>query len=849
MEHLFFSLGRQYNLGSSWCIESNNSMETYGWELDTDELKSVICCGRVGDPARRNAFSYAAATLATELRVVSGWWRGAKMLMSPPSHSSHHGYDLLDVDTKLPEQLKLGFVSCRSEEKPAALLCLLRHAMPPGSQTVIFVATKHHVEYLHLVSTPLSQLTAFSTTCYLTAFRNIMHSQTCAAARHRYIFDRASVSTSIDWFSSPLPPAEEVKYVPASATHCMKLGRVGQRKFLAAGCVWQGIIQYHQHYARFLKPTNLPLVTADANLQIHMFLAFSRYCNPDRVKEVSCVGGVGGWKAEGSEAVWAAWLMGGIDGQLVVQGRGTKTKKKGSSSTLAMCRLTGHYLGCRRLWCTPLNGLARWAGDSWYSGRCQLRHTRARVLVARPSSHYRASPPSHFSSKHRQAKQLCGETVSVKRERTPAVWGMEGRYAEQEGERKGEREVAAWWAPEVHPVIRSQHRAATNRDTVRCLGVSQSHVECRASSDELCEELSEELCEVLCEVLCDVLVWCHMVMMMLSQDVVLIAWSKSSLSELVGGIRGNCGWGSEMIPGVPSCRQSSGLVLALRYWSRSDMRALAHNRLIKKPIICSSCAKWARMPRGVLAPSTPHSLSGPEHPRWLLLHPHLIRLILDAAGISNTFIYSNLDPSARKINAAKFQKSKVSVMLVTDIAARGIDIPQLDVVINYSFPAKPKLFVHRIANMLCTGRCARAGRSGVAFSLLSGDEQPYLLDLYLFLGRSLMLHRGEKSWEQGEWPDGVVGVVPLPLLEEEHSRLLQWHCTHTDLARHVLVFGLATTGDRSPAVVDYWMSGLSTRDEIRLCEYYLSLCLYYFEWQSLSTFSLWLQEHVMSFRR
>lgn len=70
--------------------------------------------------------------------------------------------------------------------------------------------------------------------------------------------------------------------------------------------------------------------------------------------------------------------------------------------------------------------------------------------------------------------------------------------------------------------------------------------------------------------------------------------------------------------------------------------------------------------------------------------------ILDRVGLSNTYIYSNLDPSARKINAAKFSTGKVKVLVVTDVAARGIDIPQLDNVINYNFPAKSKLFVHRV---------------------------------------------------------------------------------------------------------------------------------------------------------
>ena len=56
---------------------------------------------------------------------------------------------------------------------------------------------------------------------------------------------------------------------------------------------------------------------------------------------------------------------------------------------------------------------------------------------------------------------------------------------------------------------------------------------------------------------------------------------------------------------------------------------------------------------------------------------------------------------------------------------------QLDNVVNYDFPAKPKLFVHR------AGRAARAGRAGRAISLVEPEELPYLVDLNLYLGRTL----------------------------------------------------------------------------------------------------------------
>lgn len=57
----------------------------------------------------------------------------------------------LDLESKIPDTLELSFFHCRPEEREAALLCLLKHVVKPESMTVIFAATKHHVEYLHAV--------------------------------------------------------------------------------------------------------------------------------------------------------------------------------------------------------------------------------------------------------------------------------------------------------------------------------------------------------------------------------------------------------------------------------------------------------------------------------------------------------------------------------------------------------------------------------------------------------------------------------------------------------------------------------------------------------------------------
>lgn len=110
-------------------------------------------------------------------------------------------------------------------------------------------------------------------------------------------------------------------------------------------------------------------------------------------------------------------------------------------------------------------------------------------------------------------------------------------------------------------------------------------------------------------------------------------------------------------------------------------------------------------------------------------HVEYICTLLSAAGINTTLIYGTLDQEARKQNLAAFRSGHKPVLVVTDVAARGIDVPLIDHVIHYHFPPSPKLFVHR------SGRAARAGRIGFCWCLVEPDELPYMMDLHLFLGR------------------------------------------------------------------------------------------------------------------
>lgn len=110
-------------------------------------------------------------------------------------------------------------------------------------------------------------------------------------------------------------------------------------------------------------------------------------------------------------------------------------------------------------------------------------------------------------------------------------------------------------------------------------------------------------------------------------------------------------------------------------------------------------------------------------------HVEYITILLTAAGIPATMIYGTLDAEARNVNLSSFRCGQVPVLVVTDVAARGIDVPLIDHVVHYHFPPSPKLFVHR------SGRAARAGRIGYCWCLVEPDELPYMMDLHLFLGR------------------------------------------------------------------------------------------------------------------
>ena len=96
---------------------------------------------------------------------------------------------------------------------------------------------------------------------------------------------------------------------------------------------------------------------------------------------------------------------------------------------------------------------------------------------------------------------------------------------------------------------------------------------------------------------------------------------------------------------------------------------------------------------------------------------------LKARGIVGLALHGDLDQNQRNEVLVRFANRSASVLIATDVAARGLDVDDLDVVFNYELPQQPEIYTHRI------GRTARAGKKGLAVSLVEPREVRRLLDI------------------------------------------------------------------------------------------------------------------------
>jgi ATP-dependent RNA helicase RhlE len=107
---------------------------------------------------------------------------------------------------------------------------------------------------------------------------------------------------------------------------------------------------------------------------------------------------------------------------------------------------------------------------------------------------------------------------------------------------------------------------------------------------------------------------------------------------------------------------------------------------------------------------------------------------LEQFGVRAAAIHGNKSQNARTRALGDFKSGRITVLVATDIAARGIDIDQLPIVINYDLPMVAEDYVHRI------GRTGRAGAEGIALSLVSHEESGLLRDIRKLLNQDIAIN-------------------------------------------------------------------------------------------------------------
>ena len=123
---------------------------------------------------------------------------------------------------------------------------------------------------------------------------------------------------------------------------------------------------------------------------------------------------------------------------------------------------------------------------------------------------------------------------------------------------------------------------------------------------------------------------------------------------------------------------------------------------------------------------------------------------LESAGYAVAAIHGNKSQGQRDRALKAFRDGHVKVLVATDVAARGLDIPDVKHVYNFELPNVPENYIHRI------GRTARAGRDGAAIAFCAPDEMGELRDIQKKMGTSIPVASG-RIWERTEEPEKAKG--------------------------------------------------------------------------------------------
>ncbi|KAG0497581.1 hypothetical protein HPP92_002272 [Vanilla planifolia] len=117
----------------------------------------------------------------------------------------------------------------------------------------------------------------------------------------------------------------------------------------------------------------------------------------------------------------------------------------------------------------------------------------------------------------------------------------------------------------------------------------------------------------------------------------------------------------------------------------------------------------------------------------------LLALLLRNLGLKAIPISGQMSQTKRLGALNKFKAGSCNILLCTDVASRGLDIPSVDLVINYDIPSNSKDYIHRV------GRTARAGRSGLAIALVNQYEVEWYLQIEQLIGKKLPEFQSEEA--------------------------------------------------------------------------------------------------------
>mgnify|MGYP000583583644 FL=1 len=144
-----------------------------------------------------------------------------------------------------------------------------------------------------------------------------------------------------------------------------------------------------------------------------------------------------------------------------------------------------------------------------------------------------------------------------------------------------------------------------------------------------------------------------------------------------------------------------------------------------------------------------------------------VKKAMGRVAIESITIHGDKDQRDRNLVMNQFKSGEVKLLIATDVSARGIDIPDVDIVINYDLPDKDENYVHRV------GRTGRGKNKGNAYSFCSKEEEEMLLDIQEFLGEKIeVLDIGKKEYfETIDFSNDTSGDIKSMLKEiEEHEK-------------------------------------------------------------------------------